>query len=90
MFNHKNTYQYGSDPKHTVKLTAIEAHAINNIRVYNLDVETGYAQINTDEIDMNAYDRASTKLNAYITNHGGSIPCTDEYLETHDILTRIK
>jgi hypothetical protein len=90
MFNRKNTYQYGSDPKHTVRLSTIEAYAINNLRVYNLDVETGHAQINADEIDMRAYDRAATKLNAYIANHGGSIPCTDEYLEANDILTRIK
>ena len=90
MFEHKNTYQYGSDPKHTIKLSAIEAHAVNNVLIYDFDEETGTARINVDEIDMNAYNRAARKLNTYIQTHGGSISCTEEYLESNDILTRIK
>lgn len=93
MFNRKHTYQYGSDPKHTVRLTAVEAHAVNNLVMINAtEVGPGeiYAQVNAHEVDMKAYARAADKLNAYIAANGGGIPCTDEWLEDHDILTLIK
>ena len=85
-----NTYQYGSDPKHTIELTEAEAHAVNNITILEYDEETGYAKINVHEIDMDAYNSAAGKLNEYIEAHGGSIPCTDEWLDEHDILTLVK
>ena len=87
--NTEHTYQYGSDPKHTIKLTEAEAHAANNIVVLKFDPETGHALINSYEIDINAYNRAAKKLNDYIDSNGGSIPCTDEWLEDHDILTLV-
>jgi hypothetical protein len=93
MFNRrpkKRTYQYGSDPKHRVKLTEVEAHAINNLRIYEFDEKTGYARVNSDEVDMEAYNRAAEYLNQYIARNGGSIPCEDAWLENHEILTLIK
>lgn len=84
------TYQYGSDPAHTIELSEIEAHATNNIRILNYDEATGHAEINVDEIDIDAYNSAANKLNAYIEAHGGSIPCTDEYLDNHQILELVK
>lgn len=84
-----HTYQYGSDPKHQVQLTETEAHAVNNIRILEFDAKTGYALINVDEIDMDAYNRAAGILNDYIQAHGGSIDCTDEWLQDHDILTLV-
>lgn len=90
MFNRKRTYQYGSDPKHTIKLTEIEAHAVNNLRIYEFDETTGHARVNADEVDMKAYNSAADKLNKYIAANGGTIPCTEEYLETHEILTLVK
>jgi len=93
MFNKRHTYQYGSDPKHTIKLTPVEAHAVNNIRLFEVVEDAPgeiQAKINVHEIDIDAYNRAADKLNAYIVEHGGSIPCTDTWLEDHDILTRIK
>lgn len=92
MFERKHTYQYGSDPKHTVKLTAVEAHAVNNLRIYDFDEITGFCRVNSDEVDMKAYDRAATKLNKYIAANGGKIPFTDEWIEEHGdiILTLIK
>lgn len=90
MFTRKRTYQYGSDPKHTIKLTVVEAHAVNNLRILEFDEKTNHALINVDEIDMDAYNRAAEKLNRYIAAHGGSIDCTEEYLETHDILELVK
>lgn len=91
MFERKHTYQYGSDPKHTVKLTAVEAHAVNNLRIYDLDEATGICRVNSDEVDMKAYDRAATKLNEYIAANG-AIPFTDEWIEEHGdaVLTLIK
>lgn len=86
MLTRKRTYQYGSDPKNTIKLTPVEAHAVNNLRIFEFDESTGNARVNADEIDMKAYNRAADKLNAYIEAHGGSIDCTDEYLEDHEIL----
>lgn len=89
MTNEKHIYQYGSDPKHTVELTEIEAHAVNNLVIYELDTITGYAKVNADEVDMEAYNRAADYLNQYIADNGGTIPCTDEWLEDHDILTLV-
>lgn len=86
----KITYQYGSDPMHTVELTEIEAYAVNNLRILEFDEATGYAKINVDEIDMDAYNRAANILNEYIATHGGSIDCTDEYLDSHQILEPVK
>ena len=86
----KRTYQYGSDPKHTIELTEIEAHAVNNLRIYGFDEATGTVRCNADEVDIEAYNRAAPKLNEYIKSNGGSIPCTKEYLEDHEILTLVK
>ncbi len=86
----KRTYQYGSDPKHTIELTEIEAHAVNNLRIYGFDEATGTVRCNADEVDIEAYNRAAPKLNGYIQRNGGSIPCTEEYLEDHEILTLVK
>ena len=86
----KRTYQYGSDPKHTIELTEIEAHAVNNLRIYGFDEATGTVRCNADEVDIEAYNRAAPKLNEYIKRNGGSIPCTEEYLEDHEILTLVK
>lgn len=82
-------YQYGSDPAHIVELTEVEAHAVNNFVIYSIDKETGYVLVNADEVDMEAYNRAAGKLNEYIAANGGSIPCTDEWLEENDILTLV-
>lgn len=90
MNSEKHSYQYGSDPKNVVELTEIEAHAVNNLVILEFDAETGHALINVDEVDMEAYNRAADYLNQYIADHGGSIECTDEWLEGHDILTLIK
>lgn len=90
MTNDKHTYQYGSDPKHIVELTEIEAHAINNLVIYEYNESTGTARVNSDEVDMEAYNRAAEYLNKYIEANGGSIECTDEWLAEHDVLTLIK
>lgn len=90
MFNRKHTYQYGSDPKHTIKLTELEAYATNNLRIYEFDETTGHARVNSDEVDIKAYNSGAEKLNKYIKRNGGSIPCSDDWLEDHEILTLIK
>lgn len=90
MTNEKLTYQYGSNPNNVVELTEIEAHAVNNLVITDLNEETGEGFINSGEIDIEAYNRAAVYLNKFIQDHGGSIECSHEYLETHDILTLVK
>lgn len=90
MNNDKHTYQYGSDPKHIVELTEIEAHAVNNLVIYEYNEETGTCRVNSDVVDMEAYGRGAEYLNKYIAENGESIPCTDEWLAEHDVLTLIK
>lgn len=84
-----HTYQYGSDSAHTVELTELEAFAVNNLRFLGYD-EKGFGRLNSDVVDLDAYDRAAKKLNEYIESVGGSIPCEEGYLETHDVLTLIE
>ena len=90
-------YQYGSDPKHVVLLTENEARATNEGLFYPNGEETrdGKSTLLSgtfrlpDGVTMDDYNSAADKLNAYIKANGGSIPCSQEYLNDHNVLTEI-
>lgn len=92
----KNPYQYGESPEHVVYLTENQALAVNGFVFYpsgeefTTDGKTRLAgEVELPEgTSMSDYNSAADILNEYIRIHG-SIPCTEEYLENHDILTPI-
>ena len=94
------TYQYGSSPEHRVRLTENQARAVNEFVFFPDEsiAETkheGYTSVYgtarlPDGITMNDYDSAAVILNEYIRKNGKGIPCSEEYLMTHPILTLIE
>ena len=78
-------YQYGSDPKHVVMLTENQARATNEATFYPL---TGMLHL-PDGTTVDDLNSAADILNGYIASQGGSIPCTQEYLNDHPILIEI-
>ena len=88
MFRKTEKYQYGSNPKNIVKLTPLEAKAVNTLVIeegpYPNTVTT-----NLNNAEMKAYNKAVKKLNAYIAING-PVDYDWEYSEKHDILTKVK
>ena len=42
-----------------------------------------------DGVTLDDYNSAANILNGYIASQGGTIPCSQEYLDDHPILTEI-
>ena len=91
-------YQYGSDPKHVVMLTENQARATNEGLFYpngreerngNSTLISGTFRL-PDGVTIDDYNSAANILNGYIASQGGTIPCSQEYLDEHPILTEIK
>ena len=90
-------YQYGSDPKHVVMLTENQARATNEGLFYpdgneerdgNSTLISGTFRL-PDGVTVDDYNSAANILNGYIASQGGTIPCSQEYLNDHPILTEI-
>ena len=79
-------YQYGSNPDNVIYLTVEEANVVNNrSRPYPDCPQSNLRRI----ADALIYNRTVPKLNEFIADHGGSIECTNTWLNDHDLLTRI-
>ena len=86
-------YQYGSSPENIVVLDERWADACNNLVLSNPKRNQKgrlIVEVNLSDEEMQMYDIAAQILNEYIRAKGGTIACTEEYLETHDILTPIE
>lgn len=91
-------YQYGMDPAHIVELTENQARAMNEAVFFptgEAEQAEGYTDFSgtlrlPEDVTVEDLSSATEILNQYIRDHGGSIPCTQEYLNDHDILTLVE
>lgn len=87
MFDRPKPYFYGSTTDHIVMLRPSEANAALKLRIWQ--VMPGYFTTNLTPAEMRSYDRAATKLNAYI-DAGNSVYCSDEDAEAGTYLRPVK
>lgn len=84
MFSKTRLYQYGSDPKHVVRLTKLQAKLVNRIVI--TPVGENLFKANTPARKMKFYNEACRILNDYIAKNG-PVPCDDL---TAPILKKLK
>ena len=87
MLTFARNYFYGEGTDHIVRLRPAEAAAVNKIRL--TEVRPGTFRTNLTRSEMDAYNSAAAKLNAYLTDHK-DVLATDEWLDANDILRPVK
>ena len=77
-------YYYGEGTGHVVKLTKIEADAVNKIRLRH--VRDDIYEVNLNSEEQKHYDSAATKLNCYLETATSPVMASDEFLAANNVL----